>query len=120
VDAEINRAMLGRIELVSPHQRAKLQRLLALPDDAFKLVPLYVESPAVLREMRAGTSAHADLYRIVGREVPEALQLYDSLGRFRDALLAHEWASTTDAATRARLEVVMQTFGACDTALGAR
>jgi hypothetical protein len=113
VDADITRVMLGRIELVSPYQRAKLHRLLSLPDDAFNLTPLYAESPIALREMSVGTSAHADLYRIAGREVPEALQLYDLLGRFRDALLAHERASTNDAAAKARLKVIMQTFSAC-------
>jgi len=113
VPADITRVMLGRIELVSSSQRAKLRRLHELPANAFDLKPLYAESPTVLRNMQTGTVSHADLYRSIGREVPEALQLYDSLGRFRDALLVHEWNATRDEAVRSRLQLVMQTFSAC-------
>ena len=113
VPADITRVMLGRIEFVSASQRANLQRLLALPAAAFDLPPLYTESPTVLRNMQSGTASHADLYRSIGREVPEALQLYDSLGRFRDALLMHELKSAPDEAVRARLKVILQKFGAC-------
>jgi hypothetical protein len=113
VPADITRVMLGRIELVSSHQRAKLRRLQELPATAFDIKPLYTESPTVLRDMQAHTASHADLYRSVGREVPEALQLYDSLGRFRDALLVHEWKSTHDEAARTRLELILRKFGAC-------
>jgi hypothetical protein len=115
--AAITRVMLGRIELVSAHQRTKLARLQELPASAFDLMPLYAESPTVLRGMQSGTASHADLYRTIGREVPEALQLYDQLGRFRDALLVHEWNSTHDARTRARLRLIMQKFSACEPAL---
>ena len=59
-----------------------------------------------------------ELYRAVGREVPEALRLYESLGRFRDALLAHEWRTESDVTHRARLERVMRIFSACETDLG--
>jgi hypothetical protein len=111
--ADITRVMLGRIELVSPHQRAKLRRLQELPATAFDIKPLYSENPTVLLNMQAGTASHAELYRSVGREVPEALRLYDSLGRFRDALLVHEWKSTRDVAARTRLKVILRTFGAC-------
>ena len=67
--------------------------------------------------MQSGTASHTDLYRSVGREVPEALQLYDSFGRFRDALLIHELKSAPDDAVRARLKIVLQKFGACTTDL---
>jgi hypothetical protein len=117
--ADITRVMLGRIELVSYAQRATLRRLLDLPAAAFDLVPLYTESRAAQRNMREGAS-HADLYRGIGRDVPEALKLYDSLGRFRDALLAHEWKSTVDAAKRARIDLIMQKFSACTPELAAR
>jgi hypothetical protein len=113
VPADITRVMLGRIEFVSASQRANLRRLLALPAAAFALPRLYGESPMVLRNMQSGTASHADLYRSVGREVPEALQLYDSLGRFRDALLIHELKTAPDEAVRARLEVILERFGAC-------
>jgi len=119
VPADITRVMMGRIELVSPHQRAKLRRLQELPATAFNLVPLYTESRTALRGINAGIS-HADLYRSVGREVPEALQLYDQLGRFRDALLVHEWNSTRDEGVRARIKLVMEKFSACTAERAAR
>jgi hypothetical protein len=59
------------------------------------------------------THSHASLYRAIGREVPQALQLYDSLGRFRDALLAHEYRSA-NIAQRMRLDKVMAYFSACE------
>jgi hypothetical protein len=111
--ADITRVMVGRIELVSPHQRATLDRLLQLPDSAFPKRPLYYEDNAVLERMRSGNASHSDLYRAVNREVPESLSLYESLGRFRDALLAHELSSTQDDAKRERLERIMQVFSAC-------
>jgi hypothetical protein len=111
--------MLGRIELVSSHQRATLRKLLELPASSFDLTPLYAESPAALRTLRAGTASHAELYRSIGRDVPEALQLYDQLGRFRDALLVHEWNASHDDATRMRLNLILQKFGACEPALSA-
>lgn len=112
--AIITRVMLGRVELVSRHQRSALRRLYELPASAFDLTPLYYESQAVLKRMQEGTTSHAELYRMLGREVPEALRLYDSLGRFRDALLAHEWRSTGDQEKRTRLELIMAKFSSCD------
>jgi hypothetical protein len=116
VPADITRVMLGRIELVSDHQRANLRRLQELPVAAFDLTPLYAESREAQREMQAGTASHAELYRGVGRQVPEALQLYDELGRFRDALLVHEFKATRNEVARARIKLVMQRFSACTAA----
>jgi len=117
--ADITRVMLGRIELVSAHQRTTLQRLLELPASSFELMPLYAESPGALRALRAGSASHAELYRSIGREVPEALRLYDQLGRFRDALLVHEWHSARDEPTRTRLKLIMKKFSACEPGLAA-
>ena len=117
---DITRVMLGRIELVSAYQRAKLRRLQDLPASEFDLAPLYAQSPAALQAMRAGDASHAELYRGVEREVPEALQLYDQLGRFRDALLMHEGKSTRDAGVRARIKLVMEKFSACTATLAER
>jgi hypothetical protein len=119
VPAEITRVMLGRIELVSAYQRQALNQLYELPATAFALTPIYAQSPLAQKALRAGTASHADLYRSEGRDVPEALRLYDSLGRFRDALLAHEWQSTRDSAKRMRLQKVMRLFSACASDLGA-
>ena len=113
VPADITRVMLGRVELISDHQRATLQRLHQLPADAFKLKPPYYDSTEVRKQLAQGTGSHQEYYRMLGRDVPEALRLYDSLGRFRDALLAHEWKATTDPAARERLEKVMRIFSAC-------
>jgi hypothetical protein len=115
--ADITRVMVGRVELVSTHQREALQELYTLPDKEFlPAAPLYAD-PKVYQRMRTGGPTHAELYRVAGREVPEALQLFDSLGRFRDALLAHEWQLETDAARRARLQRIMRMFSACETDL---
>ncbi len=63
---------------------------------------------------RRGEVTHAGLYRAANRPVPKSLELYESLGRFRDALLAHEMESTTDAAQRGRLMRVLYNYGACE------
>ena len=120
---------MGRVELISATQRAALQKLHSLPDDSFRVVPLYADrepdalSPTakevnerqntVLREMRSGRTTHAGLYESVHREVPEVLKLYDSLGRFRDPLLAQRWRAETDPARRQRLQKIITTFSSC-------
>lgn len=116
IPATVTRVMLGRVELISPHQQAALKGLYDLPAPAFNVKPLYYEDQTVLKHVRDGTASHAELYRIVGRDVPDALRLYESLGRFRDALLSHEWRSTSDAELRTRLELVMQRFSSCASA----
>jgi hypothetical protein len=113
IPADITRVMLGRVELTSPHQQAVLHSLYDLPQAAFNVPPLYYEDQTVLNHVRDGAASHAELYRIVGRQVPEALRLYESLGRFRDALLMHELRSTSDAARRERLSLAMARFSAC-------
>jgi hypothetical protein len=113
VPANITRVMLGRVELISLHQQAALRSLYELPAAAFDVPPLYYENQTVLEHVRAGTASHADLYRIVGREVPDALRLYESLGRFRDPLLMHEWRATSDLERRARLKLAITRFGSC-------
>ena len=113
VPANITRVMLGRVELISLRQQAALRSLHELPAEAFDVPPLYYENQTVLEHVRAGTASHAELYRIVGREVPDALKLYESLGRFRDALLTHEWRATSDVERRARLKLVITRFGSC-------
>jgi len=112
--ARITRVMVGRVELVTAQQREVLQKLDALPDTAFAVTPLYrAGDPMVHRLLQEGGRTHGEIYRAAGREIPESLQLYESLGRFRDALLAHEWQNESDVARRARLRYMMQAFGAC-------
>lgn len=129
VPAQITRVMMGRIELVSAHQRGVFAKLQALPAGAFNLTPLYVDllnasanlskeqhaerSRQVMQRLRDQKGSHAELYTAFGREVPEPLRLYDSLGRFRDALIAHEWRSARDDTTRARLMAIIGAFSSC-------
>jgi hypothetical protein len=111
--AKTTRVMVGRVELVTTRQREALDRLYAFPDSDLPMMPLYAQDMAALKLMKEGKLSHSELYRAVGREVPEPLRLYESLGRFRDALLAHEWQNEADATRRARLERLMRNFSAC-------
>jgi hypothetical protein len=113
VPAETVRVMLGRIELISEHQRTMLRELYGFPDEAFRIPPLYYESRPAYARMIEGDVTHSELYRVAGRAVPAPLQRYESLGRFRDALLAHELRSATDGVMRKRLETIIRTFSAC-------
>ncbi|HZZ27612.1 MAG TPA: hypothetical protein VFE46_06350 [Pirellulales bacterium] len=91
--AEIKRVMMGRIELVSPEQRALLKQLAnsAISTDAWiKAMP---HSPAA-QKFFAGRSDFGDL----GVAIPPDYQLYLSLGRFRNALLNDEQAHHPSAA----------------------
>ena len=45
--------------------------------------------------------------------MPESLALYDSLGRFRDALIAHELTREEDPVRRKRLDLILRHYGAC-------
>lgn len=108
--AEITRVMVGRVELVNPRQRVILARLQNLAEEDFPKLPLYYDDRKVLA-LRG--MSHSELYRETGREVPESLRLYELLGRFRDALLAHEWQGA-DSSHRARIEKVMRAFSACE------
>lgn len=114
--ADITRVMVGRIELVSPHQRRALAELVQLPDSAFPATPLYMQDPTSVSLTKHDNVSHSDLYRRMKRDVPQSLTLYESMGRFRDALLAHELQATHESDRRERLTKIMQTFSACDPA----
>jgi hypothetical protein len=114
VPADITRVMLGRIELASPHQMTALRKLQELPATAFDLQPILASgNTTVIQRISDGTASEAEAYQIAGRPVPEALRLYESMGRFRDALLVHEWNAARDDAQRKRLELIMEMFSAC-------
>jgi hypothetical protein len=129
VPSAVTRVMMGRIELISTHQRAVLRKLHELPGEAIEQVPIYVrllseaaDRPQQERKEREAKvlallhdfqRPHAEFYRAFNLEVPEALKLYDSLGRFRDALLGHELRSAQDEATRSRLKQIIGTYSAC-------
>ena len=83
--ATIKRVMIGRLELISDEQRALLGRLAkAAPSDGTWLEKAK-ESPALDRFL-AGRSDFGDL----GVKIPPDYQMYLALGRFRNALVAHE------------------------------
>jgi len=111
--AEVTRAMVGRVELVSAHQRAMLAKLQSLPSSAIPRLPLYAQDHSLLKTWSKNRGPLSALYVAGGVEVPESLQVYESLGRFRDALLVHELKGTSDEAQRARLQRVIGTFSAC-------
>jgi hypothetical protein len=83
--ADVQRAMIGRIELVTPEQRALLRKLstVAVSDQAW--VKQIRPSPAA-EKFFAGRSEFGDL----GVAIPEDYQAYLSLGRFRNALVLAE------------------------------
>jgi hypothetical protein len=110
--AEVTRVMVGRVELVSTHQRAMLAKLQSLPESSIPSVPLYVQDRSVVVDGLRTKGPLSNLYRKSGREVPESLYAYESLGRFRDALLAHEW-KIADGNQRARLRRVLDSYSAC-------
>jgi hypothetical protein len=112
--AEVTRVLVGRIELVTDRQRETIARLYALPVTDFPRAPLYGESMEVLKAIQLRKYSEVELYKLAGKPAPESLTLYDSLGRFRDALVAHEWKTELDPARRARLDLVMRHYSACD------
>ncbi len=127
--AHITRVMLGRIELISPLQQEMMAKLYELPPSEFERQPIYMD---VLDDDRSGLSeeeraewekkyqsmldrrhTHAEFYEAFGREVPEGLKLYNALGRFRDALLAHQLRLEKDDAKMRKLKKFIRQFSAC-------
>jgi len=111
--AEITRVMVGRIELVTRRQRATLAKLQSLPLDAYPHLPLYYYDRKVLAASEQSPRSLSQLHELAGREVPESLRLYESLGRFRDALVMHEVEASTDDVTRTRLNRAIAAYSAC-------
>jgi hypothetical protein len=126
--ASITRVMLGRVELISPFQQQQLAKLYAATSDSARWTPAYIEIltdfgrlPPEEREretkrywtLESGGLGHAGLYEAFGKPVPEELKLYDSLGRFRDALLAHELKQAKDDGRKAKAMNIIRRFSAC-------
>lgn len=88
--AQICRVMVGRIELITPSDRNKLQQLAALS-------PTQVRDQSI-RFMQTGTQHYQDMRLVFdGKKpftdvvpFPESYQTYLDLGRFRNALLLDE------------------------------
>jgi len=124
--ATITRAMVGRIELVSPTQRQALTRITTGPVSTTAWFNLfthnhigyyadkvqYIERPQrekILSRLYAGET---DIYRELQVAVPADYAAYLSLGRFRDALLWDTQRRTPDVelAQFLRTYVVTQPF----------
>jgi len=91
--ADINRVMVGRIELVTPEQRAVLQQIGAysaqtIHDDAVKLRKSFYESGAIGADWASLSTGKKPLAASVA--VPKTYQAYLDLGRFRNALVLEE------------------------------
>jgi hypothetical protein len=111
--AAMTRVMVGRIELVTERQRETLAKLQDLSPDSFPRLPLYYHDIRVIKDPGLGERSLSELHEFAGREVPESLRLYESLGRFRDALVVHTLASTSDDARRAVLKRAIAAYSAC-------
>jgi hypothetical protein len=83
--AKIDRVMIGRLELISDEQRQLLERMAKMTPSDGRWLEEAKESPALDRFM-AGRTDFGDL----GVKIPEDYQTYLNLGRFRNALVAHE------------------------------
>ena len=83
--AEVERVMIGRLELVSDEQRALLDRLAATATSDGKWIEEIPESPQ-REKFLAGRTDFGNL----GVKIPPDYQMYLKLGRFRNALVAHE------------------------------
>lgn len=84
-DPQVERVMVGRLELISDEQRGLLDRMASAKVSDGKWVLKIPESPARERFF-AGRSDCGDL----GVPIPADYQTYLDLGRFRNALVAHE------------------------------
>jgi hypothetical protein len=93
VPADVQRVMMGRIELVTPTQRELLQRIAAGPAPDMQSFRPAVEA-AMKREGRRDSydsvlARNAPLASL-GVPIPEIYQDYLDLGRFRNALVLDE------------------------------
>jgi hypothetical protein len=83
--ADMQRVMIGRLELIGDRQRALLDRLAKTAPSDGTWLEKAPESPALERFL-AGRTDFGDL----GVAIPPDYQMYLALGRFRNALVAHE------------------------------
>ncbi len=86
-DAEIQRVMVARTELISPDQRALLKKLSDGPTGSSAWITKIPDSEAG-RKFLAGRSEFGEL----GVAIPPDFQTYLNLGRFRNALVLYEQA----------------------------
>jgi len=85
LDADVQRVMVGRIELIDDGQRESLKRLAGAEASDGSWIERIPESPA-RDALLAGRADFGDL----GVKIPADYQSYLGLGRFRNALVVHE------------------------------
>jgi hypothetical protein len=90
VSADVQRVMVGRIEIVTPEQRARLQKIAKSPEEdlrpAVATMHHFQHNPALLEQYKALASGRGNLADL-GKAVPESYKAFVELGRFRLALL---------------------------------
>lgn len=104
VASDIERVMVGRIELVSPGQRALLKRIRESerPDIEALGKAVYGEYERVFKENgskaadRVFRTPLPELAKQLGFELSPAIHYYLGLGRFRDALMRDEYRRHPD------------------------
>jgi hypothetical protein len=84
-EADVERVMMGRVELISDEQRALLDELAQTPVSNRDWVNELPDSPEK-QKFLAGRTGFGDL----GIPLPPDYQIYYDLGRFRNALIAAE------------------------------
>jgi hypothetical protein len=95
VPAKITRVMIGRVEIVTPEQRALLAKIAAGPSvELWKMrgptgASDFFKDPQNVRRWNAVMEGRAPL-RDLGVPIPEIYGAYLELGRFRNALLLDE------------------------------
>jgi hypothetical protein len=97
VPCDITRVMIGRIEIVTPEQRALLAKIAAAPpEDLSQMRGVtadsqsdFFKSPDNMRRWNAVMSGDLP-YRELGLPIPATYDAYLQLGRFRNALLLDE------------------------------
>jgi hypothetical protein len=95
-DADVQRVMMGRIELISDKQRSLLSRLAKTAVSDGSWVERIPDGPA-REKFLSGRSSFGDL----GVQIPADYQMYLELGRFRNALVvAEERARPTETLTK--------------------
>lgn len=95
VPAELERVMVGRIELVTPQQRTLLRQIATAPVEdvaAFKRTIRQIRVDPARRQQVGSVFAGAAPLADLGVAVPVAYRAYAQLGRFKNALVLDELA----------------------------
>jgi hypothetical protein len=102
VPAEVVRSMIGRLEIVTPQQRACLKRIAAAPECSTRWYYDWLETNPEAARRNAQRRREGDLQSLRQDcvKIPDDYLAYLELGRFRNALVLDEWRRTGSAALR--------------------